>query len=134
MIEPPESEKKPWSSFRGDRGRNAGFVQGPGGSVELAESLRDLVQKFPKSVYSDYARYALGRYYVNSGQYDEGLAMFEELLKVRPEFPLGVEVRYYIGRANYLKGIKAFQDLSGQYPNWVGSRQAERVLLHGVDP
>jgi hypothetical protein len=41
---------------------------------------------------------------------------------------------YYIARANYLKGIKAFQDIIAKHPNWVGSRRAERVLLHGVDP
>jgi hypothetical protein len=135
VVEPPESEKNAWSSFRGDGPMgNSAFVQEPISGLAIAEALRGMVQEFPQSVYSEHARYALGKFYLNSGAYDDSLAMLEDLAKRNPDFPLRVEVRYYIARANYLKGIRLFQDLIGQHPNWVGSRKAERVLLHGMDP
>jgi hypothetical protein len=68
------------------------------------------------------------------GQYDDALATLGELLTTAPEFPLAPEVRHHIAQANYLKGRRAFQELIGQQPNWVGSRRAERVLLHGANP
>jgi hypothetical protein len=136
VVEPAGADKEVLSLFRGNTpSRHALFMQGEL-SHELAvrERFRSLVAKHPESSYAPYARLAIGRSHLKMGQYDDAIRMLEELLKTAPDSPLAIEVRHDIARADYLKGVRLFQDLIGQYPNWVGSHRAERVLLHGVDP
>ncbi|GEM_PF-3542406 len=135
VAEPPVEDKEALSLFRDDApSRHALFVQGLYNKPEIVDRFRSLVARYPKSAYSPYARLALGRSQLEMGQYDDAIGSLEELLDTTPDFPLDLEVRHDIAQANYRKGIKAFQDLIGQHPNWVGSRRAERVLLHGIDP
>ncbi|GEM_PF-2940595 len=106
------------------------------GDDESLLRCRQLIEDYPTTVYGQYARLTLGRYFLREAAradeeqsaqlLDEGVQILEDLLKQSPNFPLTLDAQYAVASAHYVKGRHALRGLSSNV-EWLGATQAFRV-------
>lgn len=95
-----------------------------------ATTLRQLVTEHPDSKYAEQAYYELGRTYVEQGEYEEAIIIFDELVK---NFPMGQLARrastekamIYNNNGDTQNAISAYKEIIELYPH---SEEAQIAL------
>ncbi len=94
------------------------------------KDFKQLITKYPTSVYAPKSQYQIGRSFVLQNQYEQAIEEYKNVLKKYPQTPIAQQVSLEIGMlyenmGDYTNAIEAYKKVVSQYP---GSEQTNVAL------
>lgn len=97
------------------------------------QAFTEFLQQYPQTVYSPYARFALGQMHFYQKQYIEAIAVLEGLMGQHPKTPVAEDALYLLGECHVLLGkvVEAdrwYREVLKNYPDAPAAADAEQMV------